>query len=108
MSTRDSRAYLAGLLQACEDIQAMVAGLLLEQFTADRMRLKAVIRDLEVLGEAAGKVPSELRWLAPKIPWSRLAGMRHRLIHGYFGVDPGIVFETAVEDIQRCFYHFGT
>jgi uncharacterized protein with HEPN domain len=55
MSTRDSRAYLADMLQACEDIQAMVAGFPLEQFTADRMRLKAVIRDLEVLGEAAGK-----------------------------------------------------
>jgi uncharacterized protein with HEPN domain len=99
MSTRDSRAYLADMLQACEDIQAMVAGFPLEQFTADRMRLKAVIRDLEVLGEAAGKLPAELRLLAPGIPWSRITGMRHRLIHGYFGVDAAIVFKTAIEDV---------
>jgi uncharacterized protein with HEPN domain len=87
------------MVRAVEDVRAAVAGLDLDAFVANRILHKAVIRDLEVLGEAARSVPDEVRALCPAIPWRRIVGMRNKLIHAYFGVDLATVFVAATEDV---------
>ncbi len=66
---------------------------------ADQMLLFAVVRAVEVLGEAAARVSEESRLLAPGVPWSAIVGMRNRLIHGYFNVDIDIVWVTVADEL---------
>jgi hypothetical protein len=70
-------------------------------FIRDEKTIDAVIRNLEVVGEAAKNVPEEIRQKYPQIPWKEVAGMRDRLIHAYFGVDLEIVWQTIVSDLPK-------
>jgi uncharacterized protein with HEPN domain len=68
-----------------------------QSFTVDRKTVNAVVRSLEVIGEAAKSIPESLRAQAPGVPWKYTAGMRDKLIHEYFGVDLGTVW-TVIKD----------
>lgn len=70
-----------------------------EQFAADRKTQFAVIRALELIGEAAENVPSEVREKYPAVPWKNLEGMRDKLIHTYFGVNLKVVWLSVKEGI---------
>ena len=96
---RDYRLYLKDILSAIESIERFVEGMSQESFTADDKTSSAVIRKLEVIGEAARHIPDDIRAAHPQVPWSEMAGMRDRLIHAYFGVDYGLVWETIKERI---------
>jgi len=76
-------ALLLDMLIAAKDAQGFVAGIDEVAFLASRLHQNAVIRSLEVIGEAAGKVSPAFRAAQPDIPWREIIGMRHRLIHGY-------------------------
>jgi uncharacterized protein with HEPN domain len=65
----------------------------------DRMLLHSIVRNVEILGEAAAKVSAEFRDSAPNIPWANLRATRNRLIHAYFDIDPDIVWDTTVRDL---------
>jgi uncharacterized protein with HEPN domain len=67
----------------------------------DRMLLLAILKDLEILGEAAGRVTERFRARHPEIPWSAIIATRNRLIHGYFDVDLEVVWETVAKDLPR-------
>lgn len=69
------------------------------EFSADRKTINAVIRSLEVIGEAAKKIPEELRELYSDIPWRRMARMRDKLIHEYHGVDLEIIWTVVKEEL---------
>ena len=71
----------------------------LEAFAADKKTINAVIRSLEVLGEAAKRIPANVRKKYPQIPWKRMAGMRDKLIHEYAGVDIEIVWGVVREEL---------
>lgn len=99
MSRRDIGLYVDDMLQAIEDISVAIAGADLDAIVANRLLHKAVIRDLEVLGEAARNVPDELRLTCPDVPWRRIVRMRNKRIHNYFGADLATVFVAASEDV---------
>lgn len=68
-----------------------------EQFVADKKTINAVLRSIEVIGEAAKHVPEEICKRYPDVPWKEMAGMRDKVIHFYFGVDLGIVWLAVKE-----------
>jgi len=85
-------ALLLDMLLAARDAKSFVAGLSEAAFVASRLHQNAVIRSLEIIGEAAGKVSVETCDAHPEIPWRNITGMRHRLIHGYAEVRLDLVW----------------
>jgi hypothetical protein len=81
--TRDYRLYLDDIVQAIAKTETYVAGLTYSQFRHDGRTIDAVLRNLEVIGEAVKAIPRSVRQKQPGIPWREMAGMRDKLIHGY-------------------------
>jgi uncharacterized protein with HEPN domain len=96
---RDWRLRIEDILEAAGRIETYIAGLVFEQFQGDRKTVDAVVRNLEVIGEAARHLVAIQEDLPADIPWADIAGMRNVLIHAYFGVDLGIVWQTATVDV---------
>ena len=92
---RDYRVSLQDILEAANWINEYVRGISFEQFRADRKTVNAVVRNLEIIGEAAKNIPEPLRAKSPQIPWPRIAGLRDLLIHAYFGVDLDIIWDVV-------------
>lgn len=96
---KDDRLYLAHIRDAIADIRTYAAAGE-EAFRAERMRQDAIIRKLEVIGEAVKQLSEQTRRQRPEIPWRQIAGMRDRLTHAYFGVDLGLVWRVVERDLQ--------
>jgi uncharacterized protein with HEPN domain len=97
---RDERLYLTDIRDSVEKILRYTSGGR-EEFFADPMRQDAVVRNLEVMGEAVRKVSDETREAHPEIPWRQMAATRDRVIHGYFTVDLEIVWEIVETELPR-------
>ncbi len=70
-------------------------------FIKDKKTVDAVVRNLEIIGEAAGHIPESIRKRFPNIPWKAIAGMRNKLIHEYFGIDTEILVKTVYESLPE-------
>ncbi len=92
---RDLTDYLRDIVHALEECLEFTADMDYDSFAADARTHKAVVRNLEIVGEAAKKLPAGLRAEYPELPWKSIIGMRDKLIHDYFGVDLRIVWATA-------------
>ncbi len=97
--TRDYRDYFNDILNSIDLIEDFIKNLSLENFQDDPKTSSAVIRQIEVLGEAVKNIPEEIKGKYPDIPWKRMAGMGDKLIHEYFGVDLEIVWTACKEKL---------
>jgi uncharacterized protein with HEPN domain len=84
---RTFRDYVEDILTSFKETQQFTQGLDFDAFARDHRTVNAVVRSLEVMGEAAKRIPADLRKKYPEIPWKRMTGMRDKLIHEYSGVD---------------------
>lgn len=92
---RDFRVSLEDIVDAARWVETYVGGISLEQFQADRKTVDAVVRNLEVIGEAVKNIPQTVRDQHPHIPWQRVAALRDILIHEYFGIDMEILWDVV-------------
>lgn len=90
---RDYKVFLEDILEAINKIHRYTAGLSQEAFRKDEKTLDAVVRNLEVIGEAVKKLPARIRSKHPQVDWRKIAGLRDILIHEYFGIDVEIIWD---------------
>lgn len=90
--------FLEHILQSLDRIEELLARISREEFDRDWVVQDALIRELEIIGEAAGRISSDLARSHPEIPWKEITGLRHKLIHDYFAVDLEIVWRTGTQE----------
>ena len=98
---RDPVVYIEDILQAAARARLFVEGFSMEAFAADLKTQYAIVRALEVIGEAAKRVPVDVQAMAPEIPWRAMAGMRDNLIHGYDEVNLEVVWRTVQDKVPE-------
>jgi uncharacterized protein with HEPN domain len=96
---REFLDYLGDIRDAVVKARQFVAGMTYEQFAADEKTAFAVVRCLEIIGEAARKIPEAVRTRYPQVAWREMTGMRDVLIHDYFGVNLRVVWNTVQNDL---------
>lgn len=95
----EPREFLRHILAEAEYLTRTMAGVTRDAFDRDETLQRAVVRSLEIIGEATKRVPDDLRAEAPDVEWRRMAGMRDRLVHDYFGVDLDLVWDVLQHKI---------
>jgi len=98
---RNYGLYLKDILECIDRIEEFIAGMDFDQFVEDDKTTSAVIRKIEVIGEATKNLPTELRDKYPEVPWTDMARMRDKIIHFYFGVDHEIIWRVAKERLPE-------
>ncbi len=104
MSKRDENLLLEDIIESVVKIQRYTADLDFEAFKNDDKTVDAVIRNFEIIGEAANRLPENYRKINHQINWNHIRGFRNRVVHEYFGVDLNIVWsiiENNLEDLKR-------
>jgi len=92
---RDYKVYLDDILQAVRKIRRYTAGAALKSLAEDEKTFDAVVRNLEIIGEASKKIPDEIRAQHADVDWKKIASLRDILIHEYFGIDPEIIWDVV-------------
>ena len=98
---KDPKIFIEHILESIEDIEKYTKGQTKEKFSKAKMMQDAVMRKLEVIGEAVKNLPASFKKKYPKIAWREIAGMRDILIHEYFGVNINVVWSTVKKDIPK-------
>lgn len=104
MSKRDTLLLLDDMLQSAQKIKQYTAGLSYNSFIADNKTVDAVVRNFEIIGEAANRIDEDFRNNNPEIEWKRIRGFRNRIVHDYFGIDYAIVWDiitTYLDDLME-------
>ena len=99
MSEREWRFYIDDMLDFAEKVRTYSKDLDRARFEADELKYDAILRNLELIGEAATHVPDEIRLAHSSIPWRQIIATRNRLIHGYLGIDNDTLWSIVEGDI---------
>jgi uncharacterized protein with HEPN domain len=98
---REWRFYIDDMIACAEKVLAYTEGMDSERFVASAMTYDATLRNLELMGEAATRVPAEVRSAHPQIPWRMIIATRNRLIHGYLGIDNETLWSIIRDDVPE-------
>ncbi len=99
MSRRAAPLLLEDIWEAVEKIERYVAGLNHDAFVTDDKTVDSVVRNLEIIGEAANRIPKDFRTRHSEIDWRKIIGLRNRIVHDYFSIDIEIVWEIVQKDL---------
>ena len=99
MPKRNPELLLEDMLHALRKIRSFTEGMDYSAFFQDEKTIDAVVRNLEILGEAARQMPDEFVAGHPDVPWRRISGLRNRIVHDYFGLDLDIVWQIVQNDL---------
>ena len=101
MKNRQYTIYIEDILNAMDKIEKYISGQEYEEFIENTMAVDAVIRNLEIIGEAAKNIPENIRNQYTEIPWRRMVGLRNIVIHDYLGVDLSIVWRIITKNLPE-------
>jgi uncharacterized protein with HEPN domain len=99
MKTRDDSVYLRHIVDAILQIEQYLLGMSIDVYTDNRMLQDAVVRQLEIVGEASGNLSKEFCNQHPEVPWGQIVAMRNRIAHDYINVDMEIVWDVVQQDL---------
>ena len=103
MSERNASLLADDILDSIRKINVYTEGMSKEEFLKDDKTIDAVIRNFEIIGEAANRMPEDLRDRFDQIDWHRIRGFRNRIVHDYMGVDLNIVWKILEADLEKLF-----
>lgn len=98
---RNYKMFVEDIVHAMDKIEQYLNGMTFEQFMQNEMLIDAVIRNLEIIGEAARNVPKNIREKYHRVSWRKMSGLRNILIHEYFGIDEENVWEIATKNLPE-------
>ena len=101
MSRRDIRLLFDDIIEASERISVYIGNYTREEFECDQKTIDAVVRNMEIIGEAVSAIPLDIRRNYPDVPWTKIVGVRNIVIHRYFGVDTGTLWVIIKEQIPK-------
>jgi uncharacterized protein with HEPN domain len=99
MSERPINLLLDDILEAIERAEQYIRGTSFDAFSKDQKTIDAVVRNLEIVGEAASRLPDEFKERHPAVEWHKVVGLRHRIVHEYFGIDVAIIWQILQKDL---------
>jgi uncharacterized protein with HEPN domain len=103
MSRREPSLLLTDICESLVKIKNYTSGLTYNEFIDDDKTIDAVIRNFEIIGEAANRLPEEIKERFPEINWYRIRGFRNRIVHDYMGIDYGIVWTIIEHDLEKLY-----
>jgi len=105
MNERNWRLFLEDIIGSVEKIGRYIEGMDRDSFAVDDRTVDAVVRNLEIIGEASKSIPDNIKAAHPEVPWHRMSGLRNVLAHEYFGIDLGIIWKIVKDNLPEVIPH---
>jgi len=101
MSERHPKLLLQDIIESAEKVEIYTRSLTYDDFIADSKTIDAVIRNIEIIGEASIRLPDELKDKTSEIDWFKIRGLRNRIVHGYFGINYKVIWDIVVDYVPE-------